>query len=365
MTVKPRFDVVVAIPAKDEEERIKLCLSQLSQQTYRQPFGVVVVANNCTDQTAAVARLHHTDQMFVDVIEIDFLPANANAGNARKLALDGAVELVKPDGVLLTTDADAVVDPTWLTEMMAEFASGQDAVAGAVSANWDELSQFPADVLEIGAQEWEYQKLVAEIEAYIDREPHDPWPRHNQNCGANAGITAAFYQRIGGLPALPVGEDRAMFDAVRALDGKVRHSVLSHVTASARTVGRAVGGMADALQARHTDDYLCDNLLEPVADLVRRSAWRRQSREAWVNGQLQKWLDDNSLQAGPYGVELQTSFGTIWSFIEQSHPKLVKQRLAPADLEPQTKLAKRYLAHLHANPLSLDLPILEAEPWTN
>jgi hypothetical protein len=246
----------------------------------------------------------------------------------------------------LTTDADAVADSIWLAAMIAAFASGSDAVAGAVSANWDELQQFPEDVLEIGALEWEYQKLVAEIEALADPDPQDPWPRHNQNCGANAGITADFYERIGGLPALPVGEDRAMFDAVRALDGRVRHSNAAHVTASARTIGRAAGGMADALLSRHHDDYLCDDLLEPATDLVRRATWRRQCRAAWQAGALSQWLEKVELNDAPRISDPHAPFGTIWAIIEQTHPKLKKQRLSPHDLVEQTRLAHRYLARL-------------------
>ena len=346
MTTKTRFDVVVAIPAKDEAERIEACLHRLSRQTYLRPFGVVVVANNCTDTTASLARAGQTGQMTVKVVEVDLPAPMANAGQARKLAMDSAAELVTPTGVLLTTDADAVADNNWLSEMMAAFARGNDAVAGAVSADWAELSQFPDDVLEVGALEWEYQLLSAEIEALADPDPLDPWPRHNQNCGANAGITANFYARIGGLPALPVGEDRAMFDAVRALDGRVRHSAASHVTASARTIGRAAGGMADALLSRHNSDYRCDDLLEPVADLVRHATWRHQCRSAWLNGDLPEWLERVGLNDAPRVTDAQTPFGTIWAIIEQSHPRLKKLRLSPNQLAYQTALAQRYLTRL-------------------
>lgn len=346
MATDQLYDLVVAIPAKDEAALIGACLARLSRQTFLRPFGVVVLANNCLDETASLARDRQTGQMHVNVIEVDLPEAIANAGQARKLAMDAAAQLTKPSGVILTTDADAVADSNWLAEMRAAFASGNDAVAGAVSTNWDELSQFPKDVLEIGALEWEYQKLVAEIEALADPDPQDPWPRHNQNCGANAGITADFYAKIGGLPALPVGEDRAMFDAVRALDGRVRHSNLAHVTASARKIGRAAGGMADALLSRHDDGYLCDDLLEPVTDLVRRAIWRRQCRAAWNAGELSQWLDKVEMNDAPRMTDPQTPFGTIWAIIEQTHIKLKKQRLSPQDLVEQTRLAHRYLARL-------------------
>ena len=354
MSAEAHYEVVVAIPAKDEADRIEACLKRLSRQTYLRRFGVVVLANNCSDSTAALARACQTGQMKVNVMEVDLPLPIANAGQARKLAMDAAAQMTAPSGIVLTTDADAVANTDWLAQMMRAFACGNDAVAGAVSADWNELSLFPKDVLDIGALEWEYQKLVAHIEALVDPDPQDPWPRHNQNCGANAGITASFYERIGGLPALPVGEDRAMFDAVRALDGRVRHSPAAHVTASARTVGRAAGGMADALLNRHDADYLCDDLLEPVTDLVRRISWRRQSRAAWREGALEQWLADINHQIAPSVTDPKLPFGTIWASLEQTHPKLKKHRLAPHQLGDQTRLAHSYLAQLESGSVQVE-----------
>src|SRR6476469_4888852 len=49
-------EVVVLIPAHDEEETIARCVETFAQQTYpRKRFQVVVVADNCSDDTAAVA----------------------------------------------------------------------------------------------------------------------------------------------------------------------------------------------------------------------------------------------------------------------------------------------------------------------
>ena len=54
---------VVAIPVRDEEERLPACLRALAQQRDRfgQPIPptlvrVVVFANNCADQSASLAR---------------------------------------------------------------------------------------------------------------------------------------------------------------------------------------------------------------------------------------------------------------------------------------------------------------------
>jgi alkylation response protein AidB-like acyl-CoA dehydrogenase len=97
-------------------------------------------------------------------------------------------------------------------------------------------------------------------------------------------IRKPLYLRLGGLPPLPVGEDRAMFDAVRSIDGKIRHSLAAQVEASARTVGRANGGMADALRTRGTGAYMCDKILEPALLALRRARLRGGSAASGCNG---------------------------------------------------------------------------------
>ena len=59
--IRPGF--VVAIPVRDEEERLPACLRALAQQRDQlgQPIPptlvrIVVFANNCTDQSASLAR---------------------------------------------------------------------------------------------------------------------------------------------------------------------------------------------------------------------------------------------------------------------------------------------------------------------
>src|SRR5580698_5365472 len=62
--IECRRRAIVAIPAKDEAERLPACLRALAKQTdelghplARGAFGVVVFANNCSDDSAQAARL--------------------------------------------------------------------------------------------------------------------------------------------------------------------------------------------------------------------------------------------------------------------------------------------------------------------
>ncbi|CAN5260692.1 glycosyltransferase [soil metagenome] len=328
--------VVVAVPVKDEAERIGLCLDSLASQedVDYADVAVVLLLNNCTDETADQVRLlapHAPFATWMRRVELD--SAHANAGWARKLAMDAAADLAAPGGALLTTDADTLVNSDWIAANLRELAEGVDAVAGYVMADPMELMQLDPAVLDRGRLEWEYQQLAGELTARVDREAHDPWPRHNQNCGASAAITAAVYRAIGGLPPKPVGEDRALFEEVRRIDGKVRHSLEVQVVTSARTDGRASGGLADEIRLRPDPDHPCDDALEVAMSTLRRALWRCSAREQWIAGRLdpERWA--HLLRVSPADVRAacrRPHFGDAWSALEALSPRL-KRRLVTSN----------------------------------
>jgi hypothetical protein len=81
--------VVVAIPAKNEEEHIRPCLVALDGQNGASVDHVVVYANNCTDATAAAARsVNLRSGMTVQIVEETLPPHLADAGFARRRAME-------------------------------------------------------------------------------------------------------------------------------------------------------------------------------------------------------------------------------------------------------------------------------------
>ena len=119
-----RSHAIVAIPACNEAARIEACLAALATQRdgYGDPvadgaFEILVFANNCTDATAEAARSFAAVCPHPVVVICETLaPEHANAGWARKRAMDLAAERLREaghhDGMLLTTDADSCVSPT-------------------------------------------------------------------------------------------------------------------------------------------------------------------------------------------------------------------------------------------------------------
>ena len=368
-TPRPQFDVtterfgpaashapslVVAVPVKDEAERIALCLDALAAQDEvdQADMAVVLMLNNTTDETAAQVRaLAPMARFATHMCHVELDAAHANAGWARRLAMDYAADLAAPGGLLLTTDADTLVNGDWIAANKREIEAGVDAVAGYVMADPMELMQLNAAVLDRGRLEWQYQQLAAELVARVDQEAHDPWPRHNQNCGASAAITVDAYRRIGGLPPKPVGEDRALFEKVRELDGRVRHSLDVQVVTSARTDGRASGGLADEIRLRTDPEHPCDDALEVAMATLRRAQWRCEFRSAWNAGRVDAEAWGRRLRLPELEVRQavsRTHFGQVWAELEGRSPRLVRRLVTGNGLKGELRRMRRLVAAIRA-----------------
>lgn len=115
-----RFDVVV--PAHDEEAGIGATVASLLALDYpRDRFRVVVVADNCTDETAARARAAGAE-----VLERHDA-ARRGKGYALALAFDASLAAGFADAVAVV-DADTVVAPNLLRAFAARFAAGEACV---------------------------------------------------------------------------------------------------------------------------------------------------------------------------------------------------------------------------------------------
>ena len=345
---------VVAVPARDEAERIGACLKALMDQRGLGggplPAGavrIVVLADNCSDETARIARRCGG---LIDVIETKLSPVNA--GVARRAAMDAAAARLPADGagLICTTDADSRPRPDWITRLWAEIDAGAEAVAGAVEFEPAELT--PAAFSDRRRTESLYASLQAEIVALADPEAHNPWPNHIWAWGANLAVTASAYRRVGGLPAEPLAEDRAFVERLRRHDVPVRHSLEARVWTSARRVGRAHGGLASLVDDHAgLDDAPCDAALEPAGLAWCRAVWRRRLREAYV-GRPHVELDGElaaRLRIDPCTLHqalAQATFGAAWASIAAASPRLAARRLSPSDLSGEITQAKRLLRHL-------------------
>ena len=237
--------VAIAVPARDEADRIAVCLRRLTSIEIDDRVAsveIVVLANNCADDTARIAgtfgpRCH--------AIAMDLPPERAHAGWARRLALDAAANRLRVEtDVLMSTDADTLVGTDWLVRTLDHLDAGWDAVAGVARLDPRELRRLDREHRRRLALIQRHERAQTRLRAERDDEP---WPRHFYEGGASIATTLVAYRRTGGAPTPPVGEDKALFEAIRLRGGRVRHPTDVRVRTSARLVGRAPGGASDTL----------------------------------------------------------------------------------------------------------------------
>jgi GT2 family glycosyltransferase len=315
---------VVAVPVRDEAERIADCLLALAQQD-GPSVGVVLLVNNTADTTmGVVADVATALETPVVVIEHQFPPGCASAGAARRLAMMHAGRLAPATVPLLCTDADGRVELDWIESNLHHLRHGADAVFGRAIIDPVEAERIPPAVREADRHECAYAAALDEIAHWIDPEPHDPWPRHAEHSGASIAVSRAMFGAVGGIPNVAMGEDRAFAAALRRAGARIRHAPEVRVVVSGRILGRAEGGMADTIRRRLiAPDPLLDDALEPLADRLFRLHRRRSAR----------------LRCAAAGVP----FGAAWAIEDAIIPS---RRLAVMDLPFEMNVAERVLACL-------------------
>ncbi len=343
--------LVAAVPALNEEAYIGPCLQALAGQVGAKLDHIVVLANNCTDRTAAVARaVQLPPGITLHVVEEALAPPLATAGVARRRVMEIAASLAGDHGVLFTTDADGQVESDWLAATLQAMDAGADVVAGWVELDPVDWGRIPISLHEDDARETEYDGLCDEIHARLDPDPADPWPRHTQHSGASIAVTAEMYALCGGIPPIAAGEDRALIAALRRVDARVRHAPEVHVVVSGRTIGRATGGMADTILRRlEQPDQMLDDRLEPATDCARRAVCRGQARQAFLGkaGMIPPLARRLGLPPSRVVAALeQRFFGEAWTCLEGIAPSLRRRGVAVTDLASQVAIARAILLRL-------------------
>src|SRR5271154_5516544 len=174
--------VIVGIPVQNEARYISNCLDALARQPSALRHGVVLLLNNCTDETSVVVgNLVTCLPMPVLVLDTTLPPEMANAGFARRLTMQLAAQVASPGSILMTTDADGQVSPDWLATNLAAFHAGADVVAGRAELDSADAKQLPPRLKEDDARECRYDQLLDEIHPKLDPDPADPWPRHTEH----------------------------------------------------------------------------------------------------------------------------------------------------------------------------------------
>ncbi len=225
---------------------------------------------------------------------------------------------------------------------------GVDAVCGRAVIDPVEAAVIPAHLHADDALECQLVACLDRMAWMLDAEPHDPIPRHTEASGASLAVRVAAYRRVGGIPNICSGEDRAFVRAMWMMDAKVRHDPAIEVLVSGRVIGRAEGGMAEAIRRRMLkQDEFTDEQAEPAVDALRRYSLRYRARCAWQG------IDDPDLAIDLCLSQVQLDqrldqryFGATWAALEADSPVLRRRRIRFVDVAGEIAQAEAILKRL-------------------
>lgn len=210
-------EVVVVVPAHNEQALLPACLASLAVAAERVdvPVRIVVVLDDCSDGTADCVPDG------VSVVEV----SGRSVGQARKAGF--AAGSRHEATWFATTDADSVVPENWLSVQLAAAEQGWDVFVGTIEAS--DWARWPAEMA---------KRFTAE---YMASDGH----RHVH--GANLGMWASVYFGVGGFALVDRDEDVDLVARLRLAGTAMHWSAQAPVTTSTRPRGRASGGFADYL----------------------------------------------------------------------------------------------------------------------
>ena len=119
----PTSRIVVLVPAHNEAGLVARCVRSLVTQLYpSELFEIVVIADNCTDGTAAIAAEAGATVLIRDE------PTARGKGQALRWAMDRLLAADDPPDAVVVVDADSVAEPGLLGALAAPLERGASAV---------------------------------------------------------------------------------------------------------------------------------------------------------------------------------------------------------------------------------------------
>jgi 1,2-diacylglycerol 3-beta-glucosyltransferase len=118
--------VVVLVPAHDEAAGISRCVRSLCDQSYpRDLYQIAVIADNCTDDTALIARKSGADHVMMR-----HAPDARGKGQALRWALDQVLTWWPVAEAIVVVDADALAERDLIKSLVRKSEAGADVVQG-------------------------------------------------------------------------------------------------------------------------------------------------------------------------------------------------------------------------------------------
>lgn len=125
LKVKKDHRFMAIIPAHNEEAVVANLIESLKQQTYnKELYDIYVIADNCTDNTAKVARKAGA------IVYERFDETKKTKGYALNWFLQQKIKEDAPYDAFFVFDADNIVDKNFIKNMNKKLCQGEDVVQG-------------------------------------------------------------------------------------------------------------------------------------------------------------------------------------------------------------------------------------------
>jgi glucosyl-3-phosphoglycerate synthase len=266
----PDLQAVVVVPARDEATHIAACLQALSAQLDMAAgsYEVILILDGCRDDTFQVVQ-ETTGHLRQPAFHTVTLLSPQGVGRARRLGMDIAcrrlMQIGRGEGLIVSTDADTTVAPDWLSAQLALARAGAEAIGGLIELDPTERQALAPQALTVREQ-----RVAQRLTDALELTPNEGTVEHPHFSGASLALTAAAYQRCGGLPIRAALEDEALAQALTRGGIAIHRSRRVRVRTSARTDGRAPRGLAQDLtradwrarRAYHASEFPLERLLD-------------------------------------------------------------------------------------------------------
>lgn len=278
----PELNLIVVIPCHDEPCIIPT-LDSLAQCTVPAcSVEVIVVVNSSelsseqvkmsnrksTDEIMQWSAVHNKDRFQCFIIQLhDIRKKDAGVGFARKTGMDEALarfnRIGRPDGIIVSFDADSLCDSNYLCEIEESFLMNESVNAASV------YFEHPVSGIDFDAKT--YNGIIQyelHLRYFNQALKFCGFPFAYHTIGSSFAVKASVYARQGGMNKKQAGEDFYFLHKIIPL-GDYFEINTTRVIPSSRPSHRVPFGTGAALQKwiSSGDDYMLTYNFQAFTDL--------------------------------------------------------------------------------------------------
>jgi hypothetical protein len=314
--IEQKFDIAVIVPSYKEGAGILPNLEAIRDQIgiEARQVALVLVINNARDAAANVMASNFQTRLLAEKLRSTFppnielrivdrysrqlAPETCSVGFARKAGGEVILPEMKPEGVLVNTDADTILAPDNLGRAAHHFEvlPNVDIILGNVEMDVEGLGEEARRGTELYTLSWRSRRMFEQIYELVHAAPIKNVDA--KISGANFSIRAKVYKAIGGFKEMESGEDAEL--VLNALKQGFEPSYIQEISAktSGRNSDRTSKGHGPALArlaAKYEGEYADFPVLSPTAifaiknifdnmELLRKledlDEWKKRMQEA-------------------------------------------------------------------------------------